>query len=106
MNLYADIRQKVPTDDMDTDSHESSTFRASDSQEPRNDNDSTSRPKSIMPEQNTAASAERFRLNLDSPLFKVGNKRQKEVNEDYRKQNEKRVHVNVRAIQLCDEFVC
>jgi hypothetical protein len=108
MNLYADIRQKVPIDDMDMDSHESSTFRASDSQEPRNDNGSTSRPKSIMPatQQNTAASAERFRLNSDSPLFKVGNKRQKEVDEEYRKQNEKRVHVNVRAIQLCDEFVC
>jgi hypothetical protein len=98
--------RQVSTDDVEMDSHEYST---SDTQEPRNDNDSTSRPKSIKPvmQQNIAASAEtavRFLPNSDSPLFKVGLKRPKEGHDEYQHQNEKRVHV--RAIQLCDEFVC
>ena len=83
------------------------------------DSDSTSRPESIMPamQQNAAASSRTadFRRNLDSPLFKVGNKRPKEreehEEEEHKKQNEKRqnqkpVHVQVRASQFCDEFVC
>lgn len=101
----------VPTDDVEMDSHETGNFRASDIQleDPRNDEGSTSRPKSIMPatQQNTAASAEsavRFRPNSDSPLFEAGRKRRMEGDEEYKKQNEKRVHV--RAIQLRDEFVC
>jgi hypothetical protein len=85
-------------------------WHASDMQDPRNnDNDSTPRLESILSptHPNTPASAGtavRFLPNSDSPLFKVGNKRHKEGHEEYQKQNEKRVHV--RAIQLCDEFVC
>ena len=99
----------VPTDDVEMDSHESSTLRAFDTQVPRNDNDSTSRPKSIMPatQQNTAASAEnavRFHPNSDSPVFNVRKKRPMEGDEEHREKNERRIHV--RAIQLCNDFEC
>ena len=129
----------VPRDDVEMENHESGTFHAditpvplslpsslpfehrnSDNplfntrteicplprhtQEPRNDdNDSTSRPENNMPatQQNTAA---------DSPLFKVGNKRPAQEEEElHRKRNQTRttpMHIHVRVIQFCDEFVC
>ena len=88
---YQVIEDYLYPDDMNTDNKESA-----------------SHPESIMPatKQNTAASAEtavRFNLNPDSPLSRVGNKGNKRLKE-WDDENEKRIHV--RAIQLCDEFVC
>ena len=89
--------------------------RASNNQEPRNkDNDSTSHPKSIMPapqQNSTAASGTiHFHRDPDGPLFNTGSKRRAlEEDEENRNENEKRknpMRVNVRAIQLCDEFEC
>jgi hypothetical protein len=89
--------------------------RASNTQERRNDpginDDGTSHQESITPapQQHTAASAGTvvlFRSNPDSPLFKVGNKRPaQDEDEGHRRQkDEKRLHV--RATQLCDTSVC
>jgi len=94
--------------------------RASNTQERRNDigkdNDGTPHQESTTPalQQNTAASAGAVVLfchNPISPLFKVGDKRPAQgEDEEHRKQTQERrknqMHVNVRAIQLCDNFVC
>lgn len=52
-----------------------------------------------------------FHRNPDSPLFKVGDKRPAQAqDEEHRKQEDARrkhqAHVSVRAIQLRDNFVC
>jgi hypothetical protein len=111
---YLEVEENLgPTDDEEMDNHESGTFHSSLSFEhPNPDN----LPESIMPapQQNTAASAAvvLFRRNPDNPLFKIGNKRPaQEEDEEHRKQkDEKRMRNNqrpahVRAIQLCDDFV-
>ena len=66
-----------------------------------------------VPQPNTAAhgTVVLFRRNPDSPLFKVGDKRPtQEEDEEHRKQKDERrknqMHVNVRVIQLYDNFVC
>jgi hypothetical protein len=94
--------------------------RAFDTQERRSDigmdNNSTSHPDNITPapQPNTAASAGTvvlFHRNPDSPLFKVGDKRPAQAgDEEHRKQKDQKhksqTHVDVRAIQLCNNFVC
>jgi hypothetical protein len=79
------------------------------------DNNGTSHPESILPgpQQNAAASAGTvvlFCRKPDSPLFKVGDKRPAQEDEEHRKQKDERhknqVRINVRAIQLRNNIVC
>ena len=121
---YQEVQEYLdPTGNVEMDNHERGTFLAGDitpaplslpSLLPSEHPNSNNPPESIMPapQQNTAASAGTvalFRRNLDSPLFKIGNKRPAQEEEDHRKQmdekrkNQKRIFV--RAIQLCDDFV-
>lgn len=96
------------TDDVEMDNDERGTFHAG---------DITPVPLSMpAPQQNTAASAGTvvlFHRNPDSPLFKVGNKRpaqEEGEDEEHRKQKEEmrknQMRVHVRAIQICNGFVC
>jgi hypothetical protein len=92
--------------------------RASNTQEHRHDmgivdNNGTS-GITLAPQQNTGGSVGTvvlFHRNPDSPLFKVGDKRPAQAeNEEHRKQKDERrknrMHISVRAIQLRDNFVC